>query len=218
MPVAETAAYRLYWYRTASSLAPMAVLEEVGATYEAIEIDCAAGAHRDPSYRQIHPLGLVPALGLPDARTVFESAAIVMFLADKHPEAGLAPDTRSDERAFYNQWLFYLADTLYPTYNRLYWARRFSTAPADACRIEERCRQILVDQWAVIDHALAQRDWLVGATCTAADIYLHMVSTWDRDPEAFRRRCPNVDRVARSVALRPGVVRATSRHSVHDGY
>jgi glutathione S-transferase len=216
MPVGETAAYQLYWYRTASSFAPMAVLEEIGIN--AIEIDCAAGAHRDPSYRQIHPLGLVPALRLPDGRTVFESAAIVMFLADKHPEAGLAPDTRSDERAFYNQWLFYLADTLYPTYNRLYWARRFSTAPADAWRIEERCRQILVDQWAVIDHVLAQRDWLVGTTCTAADIYLYMVSTWDRDPEAFRRRCPNVDRVARSVAVRPGVSRAISRHSVHDRY
>ena len=67
------AAYRLYWYRTASSLAPMATLEEVGADYEAVEVDCAAGAHREPAYRQIHPLGLLPALLLPDGRTVFES-------------------------------------------------------------------------------------------------------------------------------------------------
>jgi glutathione S-transferase len=211
------AAYRLYWFRTASSLAPMATLEEVGANYEAIEIDCAAGSHRDPTYRQIHPLGLVPALGLPDGRTVFESAGIVMFLADKHPDAGLAPYTGSDDRAFYNQWLFYLADTLYPTYNRLYWARRFSTSPADAHGIEERCRQLLVDQWAVVDRALADRDWLVGTTCTAADIYLHMVSTWDKDPEAFRRRCSNVDRVARAVAMRPGVAKAISRHSMDGG-
>ena len=97
------AAYRLYWYRTASSLAPMATLEEVGADYEAVEVDCAAGAHREPAYRQIHPLGLVPALRLPDGRTVFESAGIVMFLADRHPEAGLAPDARTEERAFYSQ-------------------------------------------------------------------------------------------------------------------
>jgi glutathione S-transferase len=212
MPVDRTAAYRLYWYRTASSLAPMAMLEEVGADYEAIEIDCAVGSHRDPAYRQIHPLGLVPALRLPDGRNVFESAGIVMFLADKYPEAGLAPDTGSDDRACYNQWLFYLADTLYPTYNRLYWAPRFSIEPADAYRIEKRCRQMLIDQWAVINNVLARQDWLVGTTCTAADIYLHMVSTWDKHPEAFRRRFPYVDRVARAVAKRPGVARAISRH------
>jgi glutathione S-transferase len=212
-----TAAYRLYWYRTASSLAPMATLEEVGADYEAVEVDCAAGAHRDPAYRQIHPLGLVPALGLPDGRTVFESAGIVMFLADRYPEASLAPDARTEERAFYNQWLFYLADTLYPTYNRLYWARRFSTDPADGRRIEERCHQSLVDQWGVVDRALTGRDWLVGTTLTAADIYMHMVSTWDQDPEGFRRRCPSVDRVARAVAIRPGVAKAISCHIVDDG-
>jgi glutathione S-transferase len=210
-----TTAYRLYWYRTASSLAPMATLEEVGADYEAVEIDCAGGSHRDPAYLKIHPLGLVPALGLPDGRAVFESAGIVMFLADRHPEARLAPDVSSNERAFYNQWLFYLADTLYPTYNRLYWAQRFSTDPADALRIEKRCRQILIDQWAVVDRALIKRDWLIGTSYSAADIYLHMVSTWDQDPETFRRRCPNVNRVVRTVALLPGVAKAISRHLVH---
>jgi glutathione S-transferase len=212
-----TAPYRLYWYRTASSLAPMATLEEVGAGYEAVEVNCAAGAHQDPAYRQIHPLGLVPALGLADGRTVFESAGIVMFLADRHPEAGLAPDPSTEERAFYNQWLFYLADTLYPTYNRLYWPQRFSTDPTDARRIGERCQQILMDQWGVVDRALTRRDWLVGTTFSAADIYLYMVSTWDQDPEDFRRRCPNVDRVARAVATRPGVARAISLHTVNSG-
>ena len=54
---------------------------------------------------------------------------------------------------FFNQWLFYLADTLYPTYNRLYRAQRFSTDAADSNRIKERCRQMLVDQWNVVDLA-----------------------------------------------------------------
>ncbi len=96
-------AYQLYWYRTASSLAPMAVLEEVGVAYEAVEIDTAAGEHKAADYRQIHPLGLVPALRLPDGGTVFESAGIVMFLADRYPVTGLAPAPASDDRAFYNQ-------------------------------------------------------------------------------------------------------------------
>lgn len=214
MPENDPRPYQLYWYKSASSLAPMAVLEESGAPYEAVEVDAAAGEHKNPAYRQIHPLGLIPALRLPDGRTVFESAGIVMFVADRHPEAGLAPDPASAERAFYNQWLFYLADTLYPTYNRYYWAPRFSTDPADSKRIKARCAELLVDQWTVVERALEGRGWLVGEGCTAADIYLQMVAIWDADPAALRARCPNVARVAGAVAARPAVARALARHVI----
>lgn len=210
----EPRLYQLYWYKAASSLAPMAVLEESGVAYEAVEVDAAIGEHKDAAYCEIHPLGLIPALRLPDGRTVFESAGIVMFLADRHPEAGIAPDPASAERAFYNQWLFYLADTLYPTYNRYYWAARFSTDPADSERIKARCTEILIVQWEVLERALDGRDWLVGDNCTAADIYMQMVTTWDANPEEFQERCPNVARVAQGTAARPGVARALALHVI----
>lgn len=212
--VDEHRPYQLYWYKAASSLAPMAVLEESGAAYEAVEIDAAVGEHKGAAYREIHPLGLIPALRLPDGRTVFESAGIVMFVADRHPEAGIAPEPVSADRAFYNQWLFYLADTLYPTYNRYYWAARFSTDPADSERIKARCTKLLVNQWEVVERALDGQDWLVGDGCTAADIYMQMITTWDANPTAFRKRCPNVTRVAEATAARPGVARALGRHVI----
>lgn len=206
--------YQLYWYKTASSLAPMAVLEESGADYEAVEVDATVGEHKGAAYLEIHPLGLIPALRLPDGRTVFESAGIVMYLADRYSNAGLAPDTATDDRAFYNQWLFYLTDTLYPTYNRFYHPQRFSTDPADSERVQARCTELLVDQWEVVERALDGRDWLVGDGCTAADIYMQMVTTWDADPSAFKKRCPNVARVADATAARPGVTRALARHVI----
>lgn len=95
----EAARYQLYWYKSASSLLPMAVLEESGASYEAVEVDAAIGEHKSATYRAIHPLGLIPALRLPDGRTVFESAGIAMLVADRHPEAGMAPDPASADRA-----------------------------------------------------------------------------------------------------------------------
>ena len=205
--------YQLYWCKGTCSLAPMALLEEVGVEFEMIEVDAPSGEHRTDRYRdEVHPLGLIPALRIPDGRTVFESAGIVMYLADRFPQSGLAPDTGTDDRAIYNQWLFYMADTLYPTYNRFSWPHRFSVDDADADRIRARCRQLLVDQWKVVDDALEDSDWLVGARCTAADIYLQMVSTWDEDPEGFAARCPNVARVASAVDQRPAVARALSRH------
>ena len=207
------ARYELYWCPSASSLAPMAVLEEVGAQYDAIEINARMSEHKTEAYRRIHPLGLIPALRLPDGRAVFESAGIVMFVADGHKDAGLAPEPASSERAFYNQWLFYFADTLYPTYNRFYWSERFSTESSDGARIKNRCAEILVDQWAVVEQALEGKDWLVAEACTAADLYMQMVATWDTDQAGFRARCPNVSRVARAVAKRPGVARALRRHT-----
>lgn len=175
-------------------------------------IEARTDEHRTEDYRRVHPLGLIPALRPPDGRAVFESAGIVMYLADRFPDAGLAPPADRDDRALFNQWLFFLSDTLYPTYNRLYHSERFSVAPEDAGRIEERCRQLLIDQWRVVENALGAREWLVGDRCTAADIYLQMVSTWDQDPESFGLRCPNVIGVAAAVAQRPAVSRAVSRH------
>lgn len=205
--------YRLYWGRRTASQAAMAVLEEAGAAYEAVEVDVAAGAHEEPEYRRIHPLGLVPALALPDGRLVFESAGIAMFLADRHPEAGLAPAPDAFDRAVYNQWLFYLADTLYPSYGRWYRPWRFSTDGDDAHRIKARARTALMDQWEVVDRALAGRTWLVGDACTTADVYLAMVFGWDPEPAILTARCPEVARVAAAAAQRPGVRLAAERHA-----
>ena len=54
--------YVLYWNPISSSLAPMAVLEEIGAPYEAVYVDLAKGEHRTAAYREIHPYGRVRLL------------------------------------------------------------------------------------------------------------------------------------------------------------
>ena len=208
------AVYTLYWNPYASSLAPMAVLEEIGAEYETVLIDAQAGEHRSPEYRKIHPYGLVPALRLSDGRTMFESAGVVLYLCDRHREAGLAPTIDDPDRAFYYQWLLFLADTLYPTYNRFYHSERFSTESSDAGKIRDQARRLLVDQWQVVEDALVGRQWLLGEHFSAADIYLQMISTWDEDAAGFSQRCPNVVRCANAVAERAAVKRALERHVV----
>ncbi|MDH3230597.1 MAG: glutathione S-transferase N-terminal domain-containing protein, partial [Alphaproteobacteria bacterium] len=65
----------------------MAVLEEIGADYELKLVDAKAGQHRSPEYLRINPNGLIPMLATPDGATLFESAAILVFFCDRHPEA-----------------------------------------------------------------------------------------------------------------------------------
>src|SRR3546814_13734279 len=83
--------YKLYWNAGSAAMAPHAVLQEIGARYELIELDLARGQHREPAYLKLNPNARVPTLVIDDTQVIYESASICMYLADRHPAAGLAP-------------------------------------------------------------------------------------------------------------------------------
>ena len=83
--------YKLYWHPATSSLAAMALLEEIGASYEALCVDVEVGENFESEYLRIHPYGRVPALGLPDGSNAFESAGLVLYLADQATGGRLVP-------------------------------------------------------------------------------------------------------------------------------
>lgn len=83
----------LYWRPWSAALAPPAALAETGAEYRLVEIDRET-AQADPAYRALNPLGVVPTLVIGD-EVPTESAAILLALADRFPEARLAPDDRT---------------------------------------------------------------------------------------------------------------------------
>src|SRR3979490_644630 len=85
-------AYKLYGRANAGSLAVQIALEEIGAPYDLIWVGTTAAELE--GLRRINPAGKVPALVLPDGTPVFESAAILIHLANAHPTAGLAPVAR----------------------------------------------------------------------------------------------------------------------------
>lgn len=81
--------YKLYNVKTWGSIAPHCLLEELGVPYQNIWM--TGEQVKAPEFRELHPLGYVPVLGLPDGRTVIESAAIITFLTIAHAEKGLRP-------------------------------------------------------------------------------------------------------------------------------
>lgn len=95
---------KLYYIATTRAMRPRWLLEEMELAYELIHVTIAMT--QQPEYRQIHPHGKVPVL-VDEDMTIFESAAICAYLADKHPEKGLAPLPGTSARGYYYQWLFY---------------------------------------------------------------------------------------------------------------
>lgn len=201
--------YKLYWCPFTASLAPMAVLEELGVEYEAVLIETSRGQHRSPDYLAINPCGLVPAMTLPDGRTIFEAAAMVIYLCDLHPEADLAPAPDDPLRPAYLQWMLYLADTPQPNYRRLYYPERFAS---DSESVREKGVEALLNDWRIVEEAMEDKDWLLGNRFSACDIYMLMLATWFDMPEDLYGRYPNIARCARKTAARPATAQAVVRH------
>jgi glutathione S-transferase len=83
--------YTLYCRNTAGSMAPEALLEACGADYKVIVLERMADGSFEAFFHRINPKAEVPTLVLPDDSIMTESAAMMIYLADLHPEAGLAP-------------------------------------------------------------------------------------------------------------------------------
>ena len=211
--------YTLYWHPYAASLAPMAVLEEVGVSYELYEVKNDGGECDAFEYRKIQPLGLIPALKLPEGSSLFESAAIVQYLSDKHGSGRLAPLQQEPDRAKYLQWLHFMAGTIYPTYNRYYWPPEYSACPDGIERIREHNCEIVLQQWQVIEESLEKNGpWLLGPRFSSCDIYLQMMTTWHKTPSDLLNSFPCIRNLAEGVFTREACQRAIQKHGFETGF
>ncbi len=211
--------YTLYWNPNSSSLAPMAVLEELGASFDLHEVDYDGGENRTPGYLRLQPLGLIPALEIGDGRSMFESAAIVLYLCDRHQDVGLAPSPEEAERHSYLQWLFFMADTIYPSYSRYYRPERYTAAPEGASDLKEQARRTVLNQWQVVEDSLRSNGpWLLGRRFSACDIYLQMMTTWHEKPGDLLAAFPHVRELAQGIVVRDGCRRAIDRHNFQTGF
>ena len=83
--------YKLYWAQGSGAMAPQALFEEIGAEYEKIVIDFEKQEHKSDEFLSVNPMGQIPALVLPDGTLMTETAAMLVQIVDRHPEAKLAP-------------------------------------------------------------------------------------------------------------------------------
>ena len=83
--------YVLHWEYMAGSIVVQALLQDADVAFEARYVDMGSGEHKKPDYQSINPTGRVPALTLPNAKTIGETGAIVTYLCETYPDAGLSP-------------------------------------------------------------------------------------------------------------------------------
>ncbi len=205
--------YRLYGAPGRASAAPEAILEEIGVAYEYVHIDPKELA-RNEVYRQINPLGQLPTL-VHDDRTIWESAAICLYLCDRHPEAGLAPRVDAPDRGTFYQWLFFLSNTLQPAYMLFFYPDRYCSDPAGAPQVGKDAEARIARLWQQIEDALVPGPFFLGERMSACDVYLYMLSTWHREAIVPLATFPRAQRQLELVSQRPGVQRMMLRNAGH---
>ena len=207
--------YTLFWAPGTAAMAPHAALEEIGAPYKLVKVDLKSGEHRKPEYLKLNPKGRVPVL-VGDGGAFTESAAILMHLADCHPEAKLAPKAGTPERGRYYQWLLYLTNTVQPAiidYFHPDWTFEDPTHQAALKASAERRVGAMFDY---IDAELAKGDgpYLLGKRYFACDLFLAMLTRWTRYFARPAYQCPNVKRLTDLVKERPAMQRMMAAQGI----
>jgi len=208
---------QLYYYPGNASLVPHIVLEEIGAPFELTLVDRTQGAHKSPGYLRLNPNGLIPVLVDGDL-VLYETAAIVLHLADTHPAAALAPPLGTAARAQYYKWLVWCTNSLQAMLLHYFYPQRMvddgATAAAAQVKAHAETRiGALLDQ---VEAALDAHNgpWLLGAAYSAADPLLFVLCRWTRAFTRPARALPSVGLYLQRMLLRPAVQRAFATEKI----
>jgi glutathione S-transferase len=141
------------------------MLEELGVTYETVIMEYGP-ALKSAEYLAINPMGKIPAL-LHDGVPITETAAIIAYLADVFPQAGLAPALGSPLRGTYTRWMFFAAGTLeMGIFNR---AMGLEVPEGRQRMAGYGSHELLLD---VMEKTVSAAPYLLGEQFSAADLYL----------------------------------------------
>ena len=205
--------YTLYFAPGTASLVVHWLLLETGAPHELRRLDLDAREHKRPEYLAINPAGVVPTLLL-DGRPVSEAAALVLHLADAHPDAGLAPPLGSPARASYYQWVLFLANTLQPAFRAWFYPHE-AAGEANAETAKALARERIEATWDRIEAHLAKRGpYLLGAQPSAADFLLTMLMRWSRNMPHPASDWPHLAALIVRMKARPTFARLYEREGL----
>lgn len=193
----------LFFSPMACSLASRIALYEAGAPARFTQVDSRSKRTRDgDDYWAVNPMGQVPALRLPDGGVLTENAAVLQYIAEAWPDAGLLPDD-AGARARVRQWLAFIATELHKA---VFVPLLDPKAPAEvkAYAMEKAALRL-----SVLEDHLLQHDHLEGAY-GIADIYLAVVLNWAPYAGVDLARWPAVQAYHRRANQRPVAARALS--------
>ena len=201
----------LYFGAKTCAVASHIALEEAGANYNAIRLDFAKGEQRDPAYTAINPKGRVPAL-VTDKGVLTETPALLLYIAQMHPKARLAPLDDPFALAQLQAFNSYLCATVHVAHAHKHRGARWSDDEAARATMTKKVPQNMTECFGLIEGAYFKGPWVMGHDYSVADAYLFTIASWLEgdgvDPSQFPRVLDHRNRMAE----RPAVKRVMALH------
>ncbi|PZP33487.1 MAG: glutathione S-transferase [Roseateles depolymerans] len=202
----------LHYYPSNASFAPHLLLEEMGVPFTLRTVNRAANEHKSAAYLKLNPNGLIPVLVDGDL-VLYETAAILLHLADCHP--GFAPAPGTPERAQYYKWMVWLTNTLQAMLIHYFYPERMASDAADVKARAEAQVAPMLDQ---LEAELARHGgpWLLGEHFSAVDPLAFMLCRWTRMQARPAKARPYLAAYLQRVLQRPATQRVVQREGLAD--
>ena len=210
---------RLYGAAASGSVAVEAALTLLGQPYQLIE---GATWLDEAARRRVaadNPLRQLPTLVLPSGEVMTESAAILIWLADAHPEAGLAPLPGDPLRGPFLRWMLYVAAAIYA----LHWIKpdpaRIGAPPELNGRVVDAVHDRIAACWRMMDGQMTPAPYLLGDRLSMLDLYVAVISRFGPWRRRFYEAAPTMAPVVRRVDADPRLAGLwTRRFPFDDGW
>ena len=181
---------KLHGCKGCGSAAIEALLELAGAAYERPIFDWDDKAAWD-RLRTINPLAQVPTLVTDDGTVMTESAAIALWLADRHPDAALLPQAEAARASAY-RWIVSLATNTYATIIVGDFPDRWVDGEAAQTSLKAHALERLKAGWTQFEASVAPSPYLAGDAIGALDVYAAMISRWRPGRAWIVEHCPKI--------------------------
>lgn len=197
--------YLVYGAVGSGSVPVEAALTLIGAPYRVEEIVTYESEEERRRMAPHNPMRQVPVLVTPEGETITESAAILIWLAERHPEARLAPPPGDPRRAQFLRWMCFIPAAIYS----MYWTRDVPSRlagddPQAQTELLARTLTRISDCWAVMERQIEPAgDFLLGDEVSVLDLYMAVVSRWRPLRPRFHEVAPRLGQVARRVDALP---------------
>jgi len=193
---------KLYYAPGACSLAPHIVAREAGLSPDLEKVDLANRTTASGrSFLEVNPKGYVPALQVQDGTVMTEVSALIQYLADQAPQAGLIPAVGTPERYKVLEWIGFISTEIHKGFGPLW-------NPTTPDAVKQATKEKLFQRFAYLDQQLDGRSYLTGERFTVADAYLFVVVNWTNFHGLSLGDYPNLAGFMERVAARPKVQEA----------
>jgi len=177
-----------------------AALILLGLPYDLVD---GEGPDRYAIADAVNPLRQIPTLVLPRGEVMTESAAILIWLADRYPEGRLAPAPLHRRRAAYLRWMSFVSTAIYS----LAWVRndplRIVSDAAQSPIVLQRIAERRVECWRAMDAQINPGQYILGDELSMLDLYVTVISRWSPRRKAFYAVAPRMAEIVRRVDADP---------------